>query len=142
MCNRDLQAIFSACTPEVVYLHISPTNMTRNSGRAALPRSIARHAGRETSRAGVLGCEVWRDLDWMSDDDKNRPRRGAAAGARGGPASKAFDSRLTAASVMISRRWAVGWRNATFHTSHATDQLAGHHVGDGPHAVAAGAGLP
>ncbi|MEI6106090.1 MAG: PIG-L family deacetylase [Opitutae bacterium] len=69
----------------------------------------------------VLGCEVWRDLDWLVDADKQvldasaRPQLAAelvacfASQIAGG---KRYD--LAAAGRRLA--------NATFHTSHATDR--------------------
>jgi hypothetical protein len=71
-----------------------------------------------------LGCEVWRDLDWLLDDDKialdagRRPELAAEL-------LKAFDSQISGGKrydlAALGRRLA----HATFHTSHATDWLAG-----------------
>jgi LmbE family N-acetylglucosaminyl deacetylase len=66
----DLAAIAQACDPEVVYLH-NPADQ-HDTHVAVLCRSLealrARPAGRPIPR--VLGCEVWRDLDWLTDGDK------------------------------------------------------------------------
>ena len=79
-------------------------------------------AGRRPQR--VLGCEVWRDLDWLVDMDKV----GLDAGRHPALAAellKVFDSQVTGGKrydlATIGRRAA----NATFHTSHATDKVTG-----------------
>jgi hypothetical protein len=72
----------------------------------------------------VLGCEVWRDLDWLPDSEKvaldsgrhpDLARRLLAV----------FDSQVSGVKrydlAAIGRRAA----NATFHSSHATDVMAG-----------------
>jgi hypothetical protein len=72
----------------------------------------------------VLGCEVWRDLDWLLDADKVV----LDSGRHPELATKllaVFDSQISGGKrydlAAIGRRLA----NATFHTSHATDQAAG-----------------
>ena len=71
----------------------------------------------------VLGCEVWRNLDWLVDTDKvlldDSPRPALAAKLIG-----AFQSQIAGGKrydrAIAGRRLA----NATFHTSHATDAAA------------------
>jgi LmbE family N-acetylglucosaminyl deacetylase len=120
----DLEKIFSACSPEVVYLHNPadkhPTHV------AVLLRCLAalRALPPERRPRRVFGCEVWRDLDWLPDDAKvaldsgRRPELAAAL-------LRCFDSQLAGGKrydlATLGRRAA----NATFHTAHATDQLAG-----------------
>lgn len=120
----DLAAIFSGCTPEVVYLH-QPADK-HDTHVAVFLRCIealrALPAPRRPAR--VLGGEVWRDLDWLVDADKvaldsgRRPELAAAL-------LKVFDSQVTGGKrydlAALGRRLA----HATFHTSHATDQCAG-----------------
>jgi len=71
----------------------------------------------------VLGCEVWRNLDWLVDADKvlldDSARPALAAKLIG-----AFQSQIAGGKrydlAIAGRRLA----NATFHTSHATDGAA------------------
>ncbi|HEX2862417.1 MAG TPA: hypothetical protein VHN79_12290 [Lacunisphaera sp.] len=71
----------------------------------------------------VLGCEVWRDLAWLVDEDKvalNSGRRAELAAEL----LLAFDSQISGKHydlATLGRRSA----NATFHTSHAADRLTG-----------------
>jgi LmbE family N-acetylglucosaminyl deacetylase len=122
--RTDLEQIFSGCSPEVVYLHNPadkhPTHV------AVLLRCLAalRALPPERRPRRVLGCEVWRDLDWLPDDAKvaldsgRRPELAAAL-------LRVFDSQLAGGKrydlATLGRRAA----NATFHTAHATDKLAG-----------------
>jgi LmbE family N-acetylglucosaminyl deacetylase len=122
--RADLEKFFSACSPEVVYLHNPadkhPTHLAVL--RRCLEALRALPAGRRPRR--VLGCEVWRDLDWLPDDAKvaldsgRRPELAAAL-------LRVFDSQLAGGKrydlATLGRRAA----NATFHTSHATDRMAG-----------------
>ncbi|MFA6289490.1 MAG: PIG-L family deacetylase [Opitutaceae bacterium] len=120
----DLAAVFSACRPEVVYLH-QPADK-HDTHVAVFLRCLeairALPADRRPRR--VLGCEVWRDLDWMVDTDKvvldsgRHPELAADL-------LKVFDSQISGGKrydlATIGRRCA----NATFHTSHASDKVAG-----------------
>lgn len=122
--RADLEKIFSACSPEVVYLHNPadkhPTHVAVL--RRCLEALRALPAGRRPRR--VLGCEVWRDLDWLPDDAKvaldsgRRPELAAAL-------LRVFGSQLAGGKrydlATLGRRAA----NATFHTSHATDRMTG-----------------
>lgn len=120
----DLAGIFAACSPEVVFLH-NPADK-HDTHIAVMLRSIEAILSLPAARrpARVLGCEVWRDLDWLSDQDKvaldsgrhpELARRLLAA----------FDSQVSGGKrydlAAIGRRAA----HATFHTSHATDKFAG-----------------
>ena len=68
--SADLGAIFGACQPEVVYLH-NPADK-HDTHIAVLLRCLealrALPAARRPRR--VLGCEVWRGLDWLVEADK------------------------------------------------------------------------
>lgn len=120
----DLMAIFSACSPEVVYLH-QPADK-HDTHVAVLLRCLEalRALPVERRPKRVLGCEVWRDLDWMVDADKvvlDSGRHPALAA----DLLKVFDSQISGGKrydlATIGRRCA----NATFHTSHASDKVAG-----------------
>lgn len=117
----DLRAILHGCDPEVVYLH-NPADK-HDTHIAVLLRCLealrSRPAGRPVPR--VLGCEVWRDLDWLLDTDK------VALDVSAHPdlaaeLLKVFDSQVSGGKrydlAALGRRLA----NATFHTSHATDK--------------------
>lgn len=66
----DLSAIFGGCRPEVVYLH-NPADK-HDTHVAVLLRCLEalRALPAESRPSRVLGCEVWRDLDWLVDADK------------------------------------------------------------------------
>jgi Uncharacterized proteins, LmbE homologs len=120
----DLAAIFNACRPEVVYLH-NPADK-HDTHVAVLSRCLTalRALPAERQPKQVLGCEVWRDLDWLVDDDKvaldsgRHPELAAKL-------LKVFDSQVTGGKrydlAALGRRAA----HATFHTSHATDRVDG-----------------
>lgn len=120
----DLAAILSVARPEVVYLHQPADKHDTHIGVLAHSLAALRKlpAGRRPKR--VLGCEVWRDLDWMLDSDKQVLDTGrfpnlamALVGV--------FDSQISGGKrydlATAGRRIA----HATYHTSHATDQFQG-----------------
>jgi hypothetical protein len=122
--GADLAAIFGGCRPSVVYLH-NPAD-AHDTHVAVLLRCVealrALPPGRQP--ALVLGCEVWRDLDWLVDADKvvldsgSRPE--LAAGLL-----KTFDSQVGGGKRydlgVLGRRAA----NATFHRPREADRLEG-----------------
>lgn len=120
----DLQQIFGGCRAEVVYLH-NPADK-HDTHVAVMLRCLEalRALPAERRPARVLGCEVWRDLDWLVDTDK------VALDAGRQPELavellKVFDSQVTGGKrydlATMGRRQA----HATYHTSHATDKVTG-----------------
>lgn len=121
--GADLDAIVGSCRAKIVYLH-QPADK-HDTHVAVLLRCIdaLRRLPLERRPHQVLGCEVWRDLDWLVDTDK------VALDASGLPQLapellKVFDSQVAGGKrydlATLGRRLA----NATFHTSHATDRLS------------------
>lgn len=118
----DLQAIFSACRPSVVYLH-QPADK-HDTHVAVLVRCLealrSLPAAQRPKR--VLGVEAWRGLDWLMDDAKV-PLDCAAFPELALKLMQVFDSQIAGGKrydlATIGRRQA----NATFHTSHATDKF-------------------
>jgi hypothetical protein len=120
----DLDLIFGGSAAQVVYLH-NPADK-HDTHVAVFLRCLEALRRLPPARRPqrVLGCEVWRDLDWLVDADK------VALDAGRHPALaldllKVFDSQVAGGKrydlATIGRRQA----HATFHTSHATDQMAG-----------------
>ena len=118
----DLGKIFSGCTPQVVYLH-NPADK-HDTHVAVLLRCLealrALPPGRRPPR--VLGCEVWRDLDWLVETDKVALDAGREPGLAA-ELLKVFASQIAGGKrydlATLGRRAA----NATFHSSHVSDKL-------------------
>ena len=62
----ELREILAATRPQVVYTH-NPADK-HETHIAVLRKTL--EALREFPPARVIGCEVWRDLDWLPDKDK------------------------------------------------------------------------
>lgn len=118
---EDLKQILEAMRPEIVYLHNPADKHDTHIG--VFLRSIAALRGvRGTARPKrVYGCEVWRDLDWLPDEEKQTlpvsSRSNIAAALVG-----VFDSQVSGGKrydlATAGRRLA----NATYLASHGTDQ--------------------
>ena len=119
---EDLITILDSTKPDIVYTH---TLADKHSTHVAVTANVlkALRALPPEDRPGqVLGCEVWRGLDWMLDSDKTildvspRPNLASAIGG-------IFDSQITGGKrydlAVEGRRVA----NATFYDSHSVDSV-------------------
>lgn len=120
----DLRAVFEGCRPEVVYLHQPADKHDTHIGVLARCLEALRELPPERRPSRVLGCEVWRDLDWVPDAEKVA----LDSGRHPELAEKllqVFDSQISGGKrydvATLGRRAA----NATYHTSHASDRMAG-----------------
>jgi len=119
----DLEDLFVSARPDVVYLH-NPADK-HDTHVALLIRAIdaLRRLDEAHRPRHVYGCEVWRDLDWLADDEKvalpvdERPSLATALVAL-------FDSQISGGKrydlATAGRRLA----HATYHESHETDSHA------------------
>jgi hypothetical protein len=120
----DLRAIFAGCRPEVVYMHQPADKHDTHIGVLARCLEALRELPPEARPRQVLGCEVWRDLDWLVDADKVA----LDSGRHPELAEKllqVFDSQISGGKrydrATLGRRAA----NATFNTSNASDRAEG-----------------
>ncbi|MGB6220221.1 PIG-L deacetylase family protein [Haloferula sp.] len=121
---EDLTSILSIALPEVVYLH-NPADK-HDTHVAVFLRSLEaiRNLPEEKRPKQAWGCEIWRALDWLIDEDKGllptsaRPNLQAALNG-------VFDSQIMGGKrydlAVMGRRLA----NATFFDSHASDTETG-----------------
>lgn len=119
--RADLSAILARMAPHVVYLH-NPADK-HDTHIAVLLRTldVLRELPADKQPQHVYGCEVWRDLDWLPDDHK------VALDVSAHPQFAAQLVAVFESQIAGGKRYdlaAAGRRlaNATFHTSHATDQ--------------------
>lgn len=68
--KEDLKALLSATRPEVIYTHNLADKHDTHVSVALRTIAALRELPREQRPGKLLGCEVWRDLDWMVDRDK------------------------------------------------------------------------
>jgi LmbE family N-acetylglucosaminyl deacetylase len=118
--REDLVAVLRAARPRVVYLHNLADKHDTHVAVALRAIAALREVAGEFRPERVYGCEVWRDLDWLQDEDKQAlpvsARSNIAASLVG-----VFDSQVTGGKrydlATAGRRLA----HATYYASHATD---------------------
>lgn len=66
----DLREILDAARPSVVYTHNFADKHDTHVAVASRVIQAIRELPADARPKRVLGCEVWRDLDWMIDEDK------------------------------------------------------------------------
>jgi LmbE family N-acetylglucosaminyl deacetylase len=122
--QADLTALFAAAGADVVYLHQPADKHDTHIAVLAHSLQALRALPPEKRPRRVLGCEVWRDLDWIVDTDKQVLDVGAYPNVAASLVG-VFDSQISGGKrydlATAGRRLA----HATYHTSHATDKFAG-----------------
>jgi len=66
----DIESLLRAASPEVVYTH---NLMDKHDAHVAVALRVIeaiRRLPQESRPKKLYGCEVWRDLDWLLDEDK------------------------------------------------------------------------
>lgn len=124
--RADLTAILAATRPQVVYTHNLADKHDTHVAVALRLIEALRALAPEDQPARLLGCEVWRDLDWLNDDEKicmdTSPRENLQAALVG-----VFDSQICGGKrydlAIVGRRRA----QATFFASHAVDATTSQH---------------
>jgi LmbE family N-acetylglucosaminyl deacetylase len=116
----EIKKILEAAKPEVVYTHNLADKHDTHVSTALRVIQAIRELPADAQPKAVYGCEVWRGLDWMNDDDKvvfNVDAHENLAMALLG----VFDSQICGGKrydlATAGRRRA----NATYHASHGTD---------------------
>ncbi|NOX64152.1 MAG: PIG-L family deacetylase [Chloroflexi bacterium] len=121
---EDLVELLSLARPEIVYTHNFADKHDTHIGVAHKVVAALRRLAPEKRPKKLYGCEVWRDLDWMLDEDKvafdcsqHENLQMALVGV--------FDSQVSGGKrydlATMGRRRA----NATYFASHATDVATG-----------------
>ncbi len=120
---KDLQEILAIAHPRVIYTHnLADKHDTHIAVTLRIIEAL-RSLPREHQPQSVLGCEVWRDLDWLVDEDKKvmdvsaHPNLAAALVG-------VFDTQNCGSKrydiASIGRRTA----NAVYHESHGTGGIS------------------
>jgi LmbE family N-acetylglucosaminyl deacetylase len=117
----DLTELLRATRPRVVYTHNLADKHETHIGVAVATIDALRAIPAESRPQQVIGCEVWRDLDWLDDEAKVvmdvSGHDELAARLNGVFASQIAGGKRYDLAIM-GRRSA----NATFFHSHATDR--------------------
>lgn len=120
----DLSALLRAAHPQLVYTHNLADKHDTHVGVALKVIAAARALPPEMRPLKLFGCEVWRDLDWMVDEDKvafDLSQHDALQAALLG----VFDSQIAGGKrydlASMGRRRA----NATYFASHGVDTALG-----------------
>lgn len=121
---EDIKALLLAARPRVVYTHnLADKHDTHVSVALRVIKAI-RALPKDARPSTLLGCEVWRDLDWMTDEDKFAldvsAHENLAVALLG-----VFDSQICGGKrydlATMGRRRA----HATYYASHGVDSAAG-----------------
>jgi LmbE family N-acetylglucosaminyl deacetylase len=120
----ELKSIISTAKPQVIYTHNLADKHDTHVSTTLRVIAALRELPAEIQPHTIYGCEVWRDLDWMMDDDKvalNVEGHESLAAALLG----VFDSQIAGGKrydlASLGRRRA----HATYHASHGTDETTG-----------------
>lgn len=116
----DLMQLITAAAPEVIYTHNLADKHDTHVATALRVIAAVRRLPPEARPGRLYGCEVWRGLDWLNDNDKVifnvEGHENLAASLVG-----VFDSQIAGGKrydlATSGRRRA----NATFFTSHSVD---------------------
>ena len=117
---EDLKQVITASRPQVIYTHNLADKHDTHVGVALRLIRALRELPKEARPQKLFGCEVWRNLDWLNDDDKVvfdvSAHENLAMSLVG-----IFDSQIAGGKrydiATMGRRRA----NATYFASHATD---------------------
>ena len=121
---EDIVALLKSTHPDVVFTHNLADKHETHVAVAARVITALRSLPEEERPQKVYGCEVWRDLDWMLDEDKvtfdlseQENLQAALLGV--------FDSQISGGKrydlASLARRRA----NATYFASHDVDDYTG-----------------
>lgn len=118
--KEELKALIAAAKPKVLYTHNLTDKHDTHVGVTVKVIAALRELPEDVRPEKVYGCEVWRALDWMNDEDK--VKFDVAAHPNLGPALLGvFDSQICGGKrydlATVGRRIA----NATYAESHGTD---------------------
>jgi LmbE family N-acetylglucosaminyl deacetylase len=118
--KEDLKQILAATKTRVVYTHNFADKHATHVGVVMAAIQAMRELPRSQRPAKVIGCEVWRNLDWLPDARK------VVMDVSGHDALAAGLNRVFASQIAGGKRYdlaTLGRRsaNATFFSSHSTD---------------------
>lgn len=121
---NDYVEILKATKPKYVYIHNLADKHETHVATAVKAIAALRSLPSEEQPEKVYGCEVWRNLDWLNDDEKvyldcsQYPNLGRAL-------SSVFDSQISGGKRYDLAAEGRRLANATFSESHVCDKYTG-----------------
>ncbi|MGD1158549.1 MAG: PIG-L family deacetylase [Terriglobia bacterium] len=117
---EDLKQIVDATRPQVIYTHnLADKHDTHVSVALRTIRAL-RELPKQARPQRLYGCEVWRNLDWLNDEDKVvfdvHERENLAMSLVG-----VFDSQICGGKRYDLATWGRRRANATYLASHSVD---------------------
>jgi LmbE family N-acetylglucosaminyl deacetylase len=116
----DIVALLEATRPEVVYTHNLCDKHDTHIAVAWRVISAIRSAPAAARPAKLFGCEVWRDLDWLPDEEKVAFDLTARENLQTSLVAL-FDSQVSGGKRYDLATWGRRKANATYSASHAPD---------------------
>jgi LmbE family N-acetylglucosaminyl deacetylase len=124
----DLETILRAARPQIVYTHNLADKHDTHVGVALKVIAAVRRLSPADRPQKLVGCEVWRNLDWLVDTDKVVFNASGLENLQMALVG-VFDSQVTGGKrydlATMGRRRA----NATYYASHDTDTATGLNFG-------------
>ncbi len=121
--DEDLLKILEATRPEVLYTHNPADKHSTHVAVVARVLRVLREMEPHKRPRTLLGCEGWRNLDWVSDEKKEVLDTGGREHLASA-LSACFDSQISGGKrydlAVLGRRRA----NATFLDSHSVDETS------------------
>jgi len=119
--KNDLKTILAELRPQIVYTHNPADKHDTHVAVVVATLQAIRELAPEQRPQKLWGCEIWRDLDWLSDDEKVlmdvSAHENLAAALNG-----VFDSQIAGGKRYDLATQGRRRANATFFESHATDK--------------------
>lgn len=116
----ELAEIIRAAKPKYIYTHNLADKHDTHVATALKVIAALRTLKKEERPEKVYGCEVWRDLDWMCDEEKIYMDCGAHPNLMRS-LSAVFDSQIVGGKRYDLAAEGRRLANATFSESHACD---------------------
>jgi LmbE family N-acetylglucosaminyl deacetylase len=118
---QDLKTVIDAARPHVIYTHNLADKHDTHVSVALRTIHALRELPKEARPKCLYGCEVWRNLDWMNDEDKVvfdvQARENLAMALVG-----LYDSQICGGKRYDLATWGRRRANATYFASHDVDE--------------------
>ena len=118
---EDLLRVLQAAQPELVYTHNLADKHDTHVGVTLRLIEAIRKSPQDIRPKRLFGCEVWRDLDWLLDSDKQIMRLYDRANI-GDALCGVFDSQISGGKRYDLAVQGRHLANATFYEPHEVDK--------------------